>query len=50
MTKQRALKFANQKSIVNLLDEFPTIETMMFKNKSAIRLHKKKKSFKNKPR
>lgn len=50
MTKPNQLKFANQKSTKNLLDEFPDIEKMMFKNKTAIRIHKKKKRFKNRPK
>ena len=35
---------------MDLLFDFPDLETMMFKNKSAIRLHKKKKNYKNKPK
>lgn len=45
MKKMKQLS-SDQKLMTNLLDEFPTIESMMFKNKNAQRNHKRKKQYK----
>lgn len=46
-TKQKQSKV---KSTKNLLDDFPKLEDMMFNNKNAIKNHKKKQNYKNKPK
>lgn len=44
--KNKKQKLLKVNSIQNLQDEFPTIESMMFKNKNAQRNHKRKKQYK----
>lgn len=47
LLKQENLLLITQSKIKK---DFPTIEDMMFGNKSAQRINKKKKNYKNKPK
>lgn len=47
------MKKSNKEKIIEkskVLEQFPSIEDIMFKNKSALILQKKKKNYKNKPK
>lgn len=50
MDKQPKQEKAHLIETKKVLDDFPTLESMMFGNKTAIRNHKKKKNYKNKPK